>query len=141
MEWLLNNIDILALIFSLFGLGMSFYALFLHKKRTKIMEKQYQDKIDESKKGKITLFFQEEVGRNNLLILKNEGEGNVTNIRLKFKKNNKISEPNYTPIPQKLAAGNKVNIKLKKFNPPPWDITLKWDDDYKKDRTLETTLS
>lgn len=146
MDWLVTNMDKIAIILSLTSFVMSGYALYLNRQRTAITVRNDKEQQIEKKKAKIRIERVKEQGLkrlNDILLVKNEGKATATNIEIKWRNRNGEVNPVFDKVPSTIVGGDtaKCSMGIHNGTAPPWEVIITWDDENQTNNVYEIHMN
>lgn len=139
---------VLAVVGSLSGL----IALYLNFQRTTITKRIEKERLETKKKAKFRMDRAKEMlgrGMQDYFHLRNFGENEARNVKVKFYKENKDKDdrrevfPLYSEIPSAINSGQtaKAILVLQGGRNVPFEVVITWEDDFKSENELKEILN
>jgi hypothetical protein len=139
----------LAVVGSITGL----WALILNQQRTAILRRKEKERLEAKKKAKLKVYRTKEMGSKRMqdkFIVHNIGEAEARNVNVEFYNYDRFDDGSkrktnvlMDKIPSTIPAGYEIKalMIIAGNSSPPWEIVISWDDDFREENTVETTLN
>jgi hypothetical protein len=145
IQWVTFSLAIISLL-------MSSYALKLNHDRTSIIKRKEKERLEKRKKAKFSIERTKQMGSKRLqdiFVLTNEGESEARNVNVTlFNKDRDNGETKECKVlmdrvPELILSGQavKVLMAIHGGTAGPWEVVIKWDDDFEDNREHRVILN
>jgi len=143
----------ISLVLAIVGSITGVWALVLNQQRTNRTKRQETERLEAKKKASFQVERIKEMGSKRMqdkFVLSNMGEATAKNVEVKFFNDNLLSgmkkqsiQPLMDRIPTTINSKQEIKCQLLIANNTtlPYEIIITWDDDFKENNKLKTTLN